>query len=647
MFMNQNFFGARRIEITDSVQVIFVADMFVSDYTGGAELTTEALIGASPLAVIKVRSKDVDLSLLERGHSKFWIFGNFAGLDKNLIPTIIANMRYAVLEYDYKYCMYRSPEMHTSINSTGCNCETDWNGKLVSAFFHGAKSVWWMSERQKARYVKAFPTLAQTKNTVLSSVFDDATMVRIADLREKYASVERKGWIVLGSPSWIKGQNAAEEWCKANGKGYEVVWNLSYDSLLEKLASAEGFVYLPLGGDTCPRMVIEAKLLGCQLQLNENVEHAGEEWFATDDRLLTESYLYAARNIFWNGIKSDMPVVATVSGYTTTYNCIRQQYPFHESIGSMLGFSDEVIVVDGGSDDGTWEELQAMAAANSRLVIHQERRDWSSKRFAVFDGQQKALARSLCSGHFCWQQDSDEVVHEQDYAKIRNVAGNFPKEIDLVALPVIEYWGGPEKVRLDATPWKWRLSRNVPHITHGIPAALRRFDEDGLLFSAPGSDGCDYVRSDNFTPIPFAGFMSQDAEVARQHAIATGDESVRIQYQQWFQSVIEAIPSVHHYSWFDMGRKIRTYRGYWTKHWLSLYNTHQDDTAENNMFFDRPWSQVTEEDIDDLAVRLARDTGGWIFHRKLDLSRPTPHLRINRTHPAVVTEWVQNKRTQT
>ena len=46
-------------------------------------------------------------------------------------------------------------------------------------------------------------------------------------------------------------------------------------------------------------------------------------------------------------------IYGTISGYTTTYNCLKEDYPFLESIQSMLGFCDEVVVVDGCSDDGT------------------------------------------------------------------------------------------------------------------------------------------------------------------------------------------------------------------------------------------------------------------------------------------------------
>jgi hypothetical protein len=238
-----------------------------------------------------------------------------------------------------------------------------------------------------------------------------------------------------------------------------------------------------------------------------------EDWFSPkdtseeDETTQIEQYLYAAREWFWNGTKEDINYVPTLSGYTTTRNCISQNYPYEATIRSMLGFCDEVIVVDGGSSDGTWERLQELAKNDDKLKVYQEEIDWEQKRFALYDGILKAKARDKCTMDYCWQMDSDEVAHENDYEKIKNITRTFPANVDLLALPVIEYWGGPEKVRMDINPWKWRLSRNRKYITHGVPSDLRVQEENGGYYAKQGTDGCDYIVRDSGERVAFANFF--------------------------------------------------------------------------------------------------------------------------------------------
>jgi len=658
-FQNSVFSVPPKANIPADAKVIFVSDMFVEDYVGGAELTSEALIRSCPIQVFKLHSRDVSMKLLEDGVDRFWIFGNFAELNPQLIPSIVANLKYSIVEYDYKFCKARSPEKHLEVLGVPCDCPNQANGKIVSAFFYGSMGLWWMSEKQKERYLTTFPFLAEKDNIVLSSVFDRETLATIGCLRAVSPKPEdRKKWIVLGSQSWIKGLDAAESWCKTNNKDYEVVWNLSYDKVLEKLASAEGFVYLPKGGDTCPRMVIEAKLLGCQLQLNDNVQHRDEEWFAGDDIESINEYLLTAPSIFWKGIKKMMDYKPTISGYTTAYNAVVQEYPFKQCIQSMLQFCDEVCAVDGGSTDGTWEELRNLQESlvpaaeslllfdcdesrlqyfnqKSRLKLKQVKRDWRSKRHPVFDGMQKAEARAMCTKEYCWQMDSDEIVHEDDAPKIADLCRNIPKGIDIVSLPVIEYWGGPEKVRLDVQPWKWRLSRNLPHVTHGIPVELRRTDADGQSYAEPGTDGCDMIHKETGERLPHVSFYTQEVENARQVAML-GNEQARLEYEAWFNNATSAIPGVFHYSWYDLPRKIKLYRDYWQNHWNALWDKDVSDTAENNMMFGVPWKDVTDEMIESRAAEMKAKLGGWIWHRPWDGKTRTSHISCKRTQPKVM-----------
>jgi glycosyltransferase involved in cell wall biosynthesis len=630
--------SVRPVVIPDHVKVVFVADLFAEDYVGGAELTTQALIDECPLSYMKIRSKDLNIPLLAQGTDKFWIFGNFAQMNPELIPSIVANLSYSILEYDYKYCRFRSPEKHAQKTGSSCDCHTQFNGKLVSAFYYGSRGIWWMSEAQKEVYHNMFPFLSEKDNVVLSSVFSKNTLGTIKMLRQHVNSSQepRTKWIVLGSDSWVKGAQAAQKWCIDNQKDHNVVWGISYDEMLATLAAAEGFVYLPAGADTCPRMVIEAKLLGCKLHMNDNVQHKNEAWFDTDDVDSIFDYLYSAPNTFWNGIKKMMDYKPTISGYTTVYNADSQKYPFVESIKSMLEFCSEVCVVDGGSSDGTWEKLQDLASIDERVKLKQVVRDWNNPRFAVFDGMQKAEARSMCTSEYCWQMDCDEIVHEDDTTKIVDLCKKFPAGLDVVSLPVVEYWGGPGKVRADILPWKWRLSRNKPNITHGIPIEARRTDNDGNTYAAFG-DGCDMIDKLSGQPLPHVSFYTKEADDVRRLAVA-GDPTAIEQYEGWFNNVVENLPGVFHYSWFDIERKINLYKNYWTKHWESLAGKSYEDSADSNMMFDVPWSQVTDDMIKERAKELATNLGGWIWHKKWDGKTKTHHVKIKKSQPKIMTK---------
>jgi hypothetical protein len=259
--------------------------------------------------------------------------------------------------------------------------------------------------------------------------------------------------------------------------------------------------------------------------------------------------------------------------------------------------------------------------------VHQVLRDWNHKRFAVFDGAQKAEARKLCTMEYCWQMDADEVCTPATKEKIKSFIQSWPRAVELVSFPVVEYWGSKEKVRVDVNPWKWRLSLNVPHITHGIPKELRRFDENGDLYAAQGTDGCDYVHAETFEKIAHATFYNEHAHNARAHAL-NGNSQALEAYQVWLQNCVNLLPGVEHFSWMDIERKIKTYKNYWQKHWESLYDIKQEDTAENNMFFGKPWSEVTDEEITTFAQELSEKTAGHIFHSKVDLNKPTPGIKI-------------------
>ena len=97
----------------------------------------------------------------------------------------------------------------------------------------------------------------------------------------------------------MKGAKEAKQWCSENNLEAVELNNMPYKQVLKTLASSKGLCLLPPGADTCPRLVIEAKLLGCELECNDNVQHLEEEWFDTDDIESIDKYLRSYPERFW------------------------------------------------------------------------------------------------------------------------------------------------------------------------------------------------------------------------------------------------------------------------------------------------------------------------------------------------------------
>jgi hypothetical protein len=277
-------------------KIFFISDMFSDECNGGAELTTESIILDSPYEIEKIKSRDLTEEFCSSNKDKFWIFGNFSFLLDSVKKYALQSLKYSVIEYDYKYCKFRSEDLHI-LNAGRCDCGNELGGKLNLLFLNNAKATWWMSKNQKSFYFEKFPFLEKRNNIVLSSVFSTDTIEYISSVDK---TNKNNKWIILNSPSWIKNREGCVAYAKKNNLDYELVWGIEYKDLLTKLGKSKGLVFLPLGKDTCPRITIESKLLCCEMVLNENVQHRDESWFESEESIL--EYLPTRTALFWEEI---------------------------------------------------------------------------------------------------------------------------------------------------------------------------------------------------------------------------------------------------------------------------------------------------------------------------------------------------------
>ncbi len=282
-------------------RIIFVQDFFLVDLVGGAELSMDALHRSAPVPFAAVRASQLTHELIETHRDCHWVFGNFAHLDPALIQYFsVSKISYSVFEHDYKFCRWRSVERHLIEGGETCRCESDPWGQLIEKFYLNAKQVWFCSQRHMQRYFDRFESLKSANCSVLSAVFGEDFFQKIVPLVQSLPSRKKSGWLTLDSDSWIKGTDEAEKWLKVNDKTYSFIKGMRPEQVLEAMANAEGFICLPRGADVSNRMVTEAKLLGCQIVTNENVQHVGEEWLEHSDVNYTLNWLYNRRSVFWN-----------------------------------------------------------------------------------------------------------------------------------------------------------------------------------------------------------------------------------------------------------------------------------------------------------------------------------------------------------
>lgn len=367
--------------------IVFVSDLFVDDYVGGGELTTEAIIDKTSIPVLKIHASKITPQIVDALKDRHWIFGNFSALSLETILHCCKNLNYSIIEYDYKYCLYRLPQKHIAAEGT-CNCENTEHGKMVSVFLARAKSLWFMSVLQRDFYYEKFPFLEKETTHVLSSVFSDHTLESILDKQ----SFERNDtWLIQNSTSWVKGTEDAVRYAKDNDLKYELFSGLKHEEVLDKFSKYKGFIFLPRSFDTCPRTVIEAKLLGCEIITNNNTQHKDEGWFNGANEGTLE-YLRARVKFFWQEIyKNTRAPNRDHKEEETHFKIVIPVYNSEEwiervlvSIQNQKYNNYECIVCDDISTDSTWPVIQSLELSDKfKKTVNKE------KKFAlknIYDG---------------------------------------------------------------------------------------------------------------------------------------------------------------------------------------------------------------------------------------------------------------------
>lgn len=293
--------------------VVAISDLFVEDVMGGAELTLEAILAAAPSSVKvgRLRAQDATLETVKLlGPSvDLWIIGNAALAPRDALVEITyqSQAKMVMLECDYRFCKYRSLQMHEMQEGKPCDCMTTDLGKLAAGLYKRSFKTFFMSEGQLGVYKQHIPAMQKWDHMLVQG--STWTPQQLDDLQLLCDERKRRGhngrWAVLGGGSWIKNQDSIEKMLQDKKTPYDVIGGgIPHDKFMRQLSQYKGLVFHPAGHDTCPRIVIESALMGLELDLNENVQHTQDDWWLDTygDCSVMNQRLNNKANLFWEQV---------------------------------------------------------------------------------------------------------------------------------------------------------------------------------------------------------------------------------------------------------------------------------------------------------------------------------------------------------
>jgi glycosyltransferase involved in cell wall biosynthesis len=153
-----------------------------------------------------------------------------------------------------------------------------------------------------------------------------------------------------------------------------------------------------------------------------------------------------------------------VTAFSYIRNGFIYDYPFLESIQSVLPLCDEFIMVIGDSVDGTREAVAALN--NPKIKIGDTIWSEEAREKGYIFAQQSNIGLDYANGDWAFHIQADEVIHEKDYAAIRKAMTDYldDKNVEGLLFNFINFFGdykhyGPSRrfhnkeIRI-IRPWK-------------------------------------------------------------------------------------------------------------------------------------------------------------------------------------------------
>ena len=251
-------------------KIILISDFFIDDFVGGAALNDEEIFVTlnKHYDVQKIKSRYLYPGFIQENLDSFFIISNFFGINPSIRQSIEDNCKYILYCHDYKFVQHTNPALYPNFIVPP--------NELINVSFHQrAEAIICQTAFQKDIYDKNLSLPDKTIN-FSGNLWKDA---HLDFLEALFHNKKNNKYAVVNSPYPQKGTAHSVKFCEDNNLSFNVIKNPDYESFLQTLSQYSGLAFHPSTPETCCRLVLEAKMLGLNVETNQLIGASYEPWY--------------------------------------------------------------------------------------------------------------------------------------------------------------------------------------------------------------------------------------------------------------------------------------------------------------------------------------------------------------------------------
>ncbi len=186
-----------------------------------------------------------------------------------------------------------------------------------------------------------------------------------------------------------------------------------------------------------------------------------------------------------------------ISGFTLVRNGSKFDYPYLESVRSLLPAVDELIINVGKGEDETLSQVRKFAEEEGQGRVKYFESSWPlenprKKQGGLILSEQTNLALERCSGDWCIYLQADEVVHESDLPILQSalVAAHSDLRVEGLLFDYLHFYGSYGVIQQTRSSYRREvraIRRNSGAKSAGDAQSFRKADGTKLKVLSSGA----------------------------------------------------------------------------------------------------------------------------------------------------------------